>query len=244
MLSSVKDAYEAIYTGRSYQHEMTLVDFVIDARLGKPKPGKKLPPRRVLEIGCGPGLRLAVLRQMGQKYEVEGLDRDPQLLSLAKRRLGGDVPLHRADMRDFNLDVRYDAILCLFGMIGYMADVPMMTEALARMREHLAPRGVLLLEPWLTPDLARDRYLRTDTAERPGLEVMRMNFTRVVGNRTLLTVHYLIGDEHGVRHVEELRELTLFTNEEYQLALKNAGFGDVHLEAYGPQGRGLYVAQG
>ncbi len=242
MLTSVKDAYEAIYTGRSYQHEMGLVDFMIDSRLGKPKAGKKPPPRRVLEVGCGPGLRLAVLSQLAGKYEVEGLDRDTQLLSLARRRLP-NVPLHKADMRDFNLDVRYDAILCLFGMIGYMEDVPMMTQALERMREHLVPRGVLLLEPWLTPELAHDRYLRTDTAQRTGLEVMRMNFTRVMGNKSLLTVHYLIGDEHGVRHVEELRELTLFTDDEYRTALRDAGFGDLHLEAYGPQGRGLYVAQ-
>ncbi len=242
MLTSVKDAYEAIYTGRSYQHEMGLVDVVIDNRLGRPAPGKKLPPRRVLEVGCGPGLRLAVLRQWRTKYEVEGLDRDPQMLALAARRNPG-VPLHQADLRDFNLDVRYDAILCLFGVIGYMADVGEMTESLTRMRQHLAPKGVLLLEPWLTPDLARDRFLRSDTAERPGLEVMRMNFTRVVGNKSLLTVHYLIGDEYGVRHVEELRELSLFTGDEYRQALRDAGFGDVQLEAYGPQGRGLYVAQ-
>lgn len=243
MLTSVKDAYEAIYTGRSYQHEMGLVDVVLDNKFGRPKAGRKAPPRRVLEVGCGPGLRLAVLRQLHGKYQVEGLDRDPQMLALAGKRNPG-VPLHREDMREFTLDARYDAILCLFGVIGYMTDVAEMTGALAQMREHLAPSGVLLLEPWLTPDLARDRYLRTDTAERPGLEVMRMNFTRVVANKSLLTVHYLIGDSHGIRHVEELRELTLFTEEEYRLALRNAGFGDVQLEAYGPQGRGLYVAQG
>jgi SAM-dependent methyltransferase len=242
MLTSVKDAYEAIYTGRSYQHEMGLVDVVLDGKFGRPKPGRKSPPRRVLEIGCGPGLRLAVLRAMHGKYEVEGLDRDSQMLALARRRLP-DVPLHTEDMREFNLDARFDAILCLFGMIGYMDDVAEMAEALGQMREHLAPHGVLLLEPWLTPDLARDRYLKADSAERPGLEVMRMNYTRVVGNKSLLTVHYLIGDSHGVRHVEELKELTLFTEDEYREGLRRAGFGEVQLEAYGPQGRGLYVAQ-
>lgn len=242
MLTSVQDAYEALYTGKSYQHEMGLVDVVLDRRLGPAGPGKRKPARRVLEIGCGPGLRLAVLRQMHGKYEPEGLDHDPAMLALAERRVRG-VPLHRGDMRTFTLETRYDAVLALFGVIGYMGDVGELTKALATMREHLEPRGVLLLEPWLTPDIVKDRFLRADAAKRTGLEVTRMNYTRVVGNKSLLDVHYLIGDETGVRHVEERREMTLFTHDEYREALREAGFGDVLLEAYGPQGRGLYVAQ-
>jgi hypothetical protein len=153
------------------------------------------------------------------------------------------MPLHHADMRTFNLDTRYEAVLCLFGVIGYMQDTADMTKALQQMREHLAPQGVLLLEPWLNPETVTDRFLRADAAKRQGLEVTRMNYTRVVGNKSLLDVHYLIGDETGVRHVEERREMTLFTDDEYREALRVAGFGDVMLEAYGPQGRGLYVAQ-
>ncbi len=242
MLTSVQDAYEALYTGKSYQHEMGLVDVVLDRRLGPAGPAKRKPARQVLEIGCGPGLRLAVLRQMHGKYAPEGLDHDPAMLALAERRVRG-LPLHLGDMRTFSLDARYDAILCLFGVIGYMPDVANMTTALRTIREHLVPKGVFLLEPWLTPDIVTDRFLRADVAKRQGLEVTRMNYTRVVGNKSLLDVHYLIGDETGIRHVEQQREMTLFTDEEYREALLEAGFGDVLLDAYGPQGRGLYTAQ-
>jgi SAM-dependent methyltransferase len=242
MLTSVQDAYEALYTGKSYQHEIGMIDVVLDRKLGAAGPAKKKPPRRVLEVGCGPGLRLAVLSQWQGKYDPEGLDRDMAILNLARKRVHG-MPLHCADMREFNLDTRYDAILALFGVIGYMADVGEMITALRRMREHLVPHGVLLLEPWLTPDTATNHYLRADSAERPGMEVHRMNFTRVVGDKSILSIHYLIGDDYGIRHVQEIRQLTLFTEEDYRHALKEAGFGDVILEAYGPQGRGLYVAQ-
>jgi len=242
MLTSVQVAYEALYTGKSYQHEIGMIDVVLDRKLGAAGPAKKKPPRRVLEIGCGPGLRLAVLSQWQGKYDPEGLDRDMSILNLARKRVHG-MPLHCADMREFSLDTRYDAILALFGVIGYMADVDEMITALRRMREHLVPHGVLLLEPWLTPETATNHYLRADSAERTGMEVHRMNFTRIVGNKSILSVHYLIGDGYGIRHVQEIRQLTLFTEEEYRHALKEAGFGDVMLESYGPQGRGLYVAQ-
>lgn len=243
MLAQVEDAYEALYTGRSYQHEISLVDRLLDARLPAPAEGEEPAPRRVLEVGCGPGLRLAVLQQWRGKYLPEGLDRDPDMLRLAARRLE-DVPLHLGDMRNFRLKGKFEAVLCLFGMIGYVANRKEMAVALRTMRNHLAPRGVLLLEPWLSPDQATDRHVRADRAQRPGLFVDRMNYTRVKGNRTVLDVHYLIGTDQGVRHVQEKRSLALFTDAEYRAALKAAGFGDVALEAYGPQGRGLYVAQG
>lgn len=242
MLRNAQDAYEAIYTGKSYQHEIGLVDAVLDHRLGISKAGEAKVARRVLEIGCGPGLRMAVLQQWHGKYEPEGLDRDPAMLKLAAKRVPG-LPLHLGDMRDFTLEARYDGVLCLFGVIGYLANVAEMTKALKRMRVHLAPRGALLLEPWLTPDLVRDGFLQASKAKREGLEVARMNFTTVVGNKSRIDIHYLIGDEKGIRHLRSQRELTLFTDEQYRQGLRNAGFGDVELEAYGPQGRGLYVAQ-
>lgn len=241
-MANFQDAYEALYTGKSYQHEIGLVDVLLDRRMPAPEPGETPPQRRVLEVGCGPGLRLAVLLQWQGKYFPEGLDRDPVMVAIARRRLP-DVLVHEGDMCEFSLPARYDAVLCLFGMIGYMTTTADLARAISRMGEHLAPGGVLLLEPWLSPELAQDGHLKADRAYRGSLVVQRMNYTRVVGNQTILDVHYLIGDEQGVRHVQDMRALTLFTDAEYRAAFKQAGLGDVELEAYGPQGRGLYVVQ-
>ena len=241
-MAHVQDAYEALYTGKSYQLEIGLVDILLDRRLTPPEPGEPPAVRRVLEVGCGPGLRLAVLQQWRGKYLPEGLDRDPEMLALARRRVHG-VPLHRGDVRDFALTRRYDAVLCLFGMIGYMATAKDLARAIRQMGKHLVPGGVLLLEPWLSPEAAQDGHLKADSVRRGSLVVERMNYTHVVENRTVLTIHYLIGDEQGVRHVEDTRTLTLFTDAQYRAAFKRAGLGAVELEAYGPQGRGLYVAQ-
>ena len=242
MFAHVQDAYEALYTGKSYQHEIGLVDKILDRRLPAQDPDAEPVPRRVLEVGCGPGLRLAVLQQWHKKYLPEGLDRDPAMLALAERRLDG-VPLHEGDMREFDIGTQFEAVLCLFGVIGYMMTTDDLVLALRRMREHLVPGGLLLLEPWLSPGQATHGRVRPLAARRPGLEVQRMNYTRVSGNHLIIDIHYLIGDERGVRHIQEIRTLRLYTEAEYRAALREAGFGDVSLEAYGPQGRGLYVAQ-
>ena len=41
------------------------------------------------------------------------------MLGIARHRLPG-VPLHLADMRDFDLPERFDAVTCLFSSIGYL----------------------------------------------------------------------------------------------------------------------------
>ena len=50
MLAHVEDAYEALYTGRSYQHEIGLVDRLLDVRLPPPPEDEEPEPRRVLEL--------------------------------------------------------------------------------------------------------------------------------------------------------------------------------------------------
>ena len=70
--------------------------------------------------------------------------------------------------------------------------------------------------------------------EKLGVFYLGKEFDASIAYRTksLLTVHYLIGDEHGVRHVEELRELTLFTE---QHLLGGCGFHVTHAKT--PLGR-------
>ncbi len=241
MSTVFQEGYEALYTGRSYQHEIGLVDALLDRRLPAERGAEK-KKRSVLEVGCGPGLRLAVLNQWRGKYAPEGLDSSAELLGLARKRLPG-VPVHRADMRNFSLSTRYDAVLCLFGVIGYMKDRGELVKAFTAMRKHLAPKGVLLLEPWLSPDQVKDGLVRTAVARRPGLEVTRMTATRVEGKKSVLSIKYLIGTDGQIQVHEQTRRLTLFTDEDYRTALAKAGFRNVALEAYGPQGRGLYVAE-
>ncbi|WP_429727731.1 class I SAM-dependent methyltransferase [Amycolatopsis thermalba] len=54
--------------------------------------------RRILDAGCGAGPLTAELRDRGAV--VTGVDASAAMLALARRRLGDEVPLHEADLRD------------------------------------------------------------------------------------------------------------------------------------------------
>jgi SAM-dependent methyltransferase len=52
-------------------------------------------------------------------------------------------------METFDIDERFDAVVCLFSSIGYTSDLP---GAMSSMARHLNPGGVHIVEPWLRPD--------------------------------------------------------------------------------------------
>src|SRR5919198_4612710 len=139
MFSRSARIYDAVYSWKDYPREAELVHELVQAR----KPGAET----LLDVACGTGAHLAELRR---RYRCEGLDRNADLLAVARERLP-DLPLHEGDMRDFDLGRRFDAVTCLFSSIGYLMTVEALEAAVATMAGHLEPGGGLLVEPWLSP---------------------------------------------------------------------------------------------
>src|SRR5207247_2040583 len=73
--------YDAIYSFKDYGKEAARIDALIRER----RPNA----RTLLDVACGTGLHL---KHLSERYEVEGLDLDPELLKLASDRLGGCTP--------------------------------------------------------------------------------------------------------------------------------------------------------
>ena len=220
--------YDAVYSWKDYPREAELVHEFVQAR----KPGAAT----LLDVACGTGAHLAELRG---RYRCEGLDLDPNLLSVARGRLP-DVPLHEGDMRDFDLGRRFDVVTCLFSSIGYMLAVEELEASVAAMARHLEPGGVLLVEPWLTPEAVVTPHVGAVFVDQPELKIARVNTIEVDGRRSSFLFHFLVGTSEGVEHFTEPHELMLFTHEEYLAAFRAAGVTVEH-DGEGLMGRGLYI---
>src|SRR5205823_10100626 len=99
---------------------------------------------------------------------------DPEMLAVARERLPA-VTLHQGDMADFDLGKRFDAVVCMFSSIGYVKNEERLRSAAAAFARHLEPGGVLVVEPWLTPDVWQDRHIGSVFVEEPELRIARMN---------------------------------------------------------------------
>ena len=230
MFTQTADLYDVFYDWKDYAAEARRVHDLVQPR----QPSA----RTLLDVACGTGRHLEHLREW---YAVEGLDLDPALLAVARDRLPG-VPLHEADMRDFDLGRRFDVVTCLFSSIGYAGTPDAMRAAVAAMTRHLAPGGVLVIEPWLTPGSFDPNHLgRVITVSQPDLEAVRMNDARVEDGVSIMDFHYLVARPgEPMRHVVERHALALFTDDEYRSALEASGLA-VERDAEGLMGRGLWI---
>ena len=113
----------------------------------------------------------------------------------------------------------------------------------SRSREgHLQPDGVVVIEPWFTPEawvVDRPALLVED---QPELKIARMNVSARAGRLAIVDFHYLVGTPAGVQRFNELHELALFTHDEYHGAFEDAGLTADH-DPQGLTGRGLYIAR-
>jgi SAM-dependent methyltransferase len=195
--------------------------------------------RAILDVGCGTGEHARLLTAHG--FQVDGLDLDPRFVGLAAEKNPGSR-FYVADLSAFAIGARYDAVLCLFGSIGYAKSVEGVVRALSCARGHLAAGGIVVVEPWLTPEAVRPGHTTSLTVERPPLRVVRTSRLDVAGRMARVTFEYEVARPGGVTHATELHELGLFTVDEMNGAFAAAGLS-VSYDPAGLTGRGLYLGR-
>ncbi|MEP6690284.1 MAG: class I SAM-dependent methyltransferase [Gemmatimonadaceae bacterium] len=226
--------YDLVYREKDYASESRAIRAVVEERV-------RAPEVRLLDVACGTGAHLAHLREA---YAVEGIELDEGMLGVARRRLP-NVPLHHGDMMDFELPRRFDTITCLFSSIGYVRSLPKLRQAVRIWTKHLAPGGILIVEPWIFPESFRDGHVAADLVTGDGITVARVGTSEVIedGRVSVLHMQYLIASADGIRHEVERHELALFSRHEYAAAFGACGL-DVEFEVHGLTGRGLFIATG
>jgi SAM-dependent methyltransferase len=135
MYSALAADYDAIFSRRDHD-----IDFYVARATEAAGP--------VLEVACGTGrLTLPMARQ---RVEVHALDASPAMLSLLRAKLAGEPDLrvwvHEADMRAFDLDVRFSRILVPFHAFTHLLDCEAQVAALRAFHRHLRPDGRLILD--------------------------------------------------------------------------------------------------
>lgn len=231
MFTESAEWYDAIYSFKDYASEAAQIAALV----------RSVQPDAftVLDAACGTGEHARLLAER-HAFGVDGLDLDAGLLRVARDK----HPAGRffaADMSDFSLEGRYDVILCLFSSIAYLVTLERIGRALVCFRRHLAPGGMVLVEPWFPPGgLDASRVSRVAGTHR-GMHVTRVSRNEIDGRVSRLHFEYEIEGPNGTRRTSEVHELGLLTPDEMRAAFESAGL-TATFDPIGLTGRGLWVA--
>ena len=210
---TISTYYDALYVNdRQYAPEAARVKALL-SRHGLS------PQADLLVLACGTGGHIPYFRD---DYNVSGLDLSEDMLDLARKKFP-DLVFHLGNLIDFELEADFDAMICLYGSIGFVKTVDNLRAAMKRMAAHLRPDGLALITPWSTVEDFQDLIV-VDAADRPDLKIARMEQVRLKEPKIVaVTFHHLIGKGNDVTYHKQAMEIGLFSRQEYLSAMTDAG---------------------
>lgn len=96
----------------------------------------------ILEIACGTG---NILEHLKHDFDVQGLDLSPSMLRIAKNKLQG-VPFYKQDMQNFNVDKKFDVVLCIYDSINHVTTFKGWSETFKSVKKHLKSAGLFIFD--------------------------------------------------------------------------------------------------
>jgi ubiquinone/menaquinone biosynthesis C-methylase UbiE len=210
---ALAEIYDRLYSWKDYEKESRIVRKVVE------RWAAGRAARTLLDLACGTGNHLQYLSKW---FECTGLDPSPQMLAVARRKVPA-ARFVRGRMPRFDLGREFDVITCLFSSIGYLRNEAELRSALRTFSRHLAPGGVAILEPWLTPATWRPGSAHLLSAPSATEPIARMNYARTLRGRSRMDMHYLVARRGRIHHWVERHEMSLFSSATMLRAFRDAG---------------------
>lgn len=140
------DHYDAIVKqtlgGKDEVWKAAMLDLVIE-------------PRRILDLACGTGILVGMIRERFPDCEIVGVDMNEEYLSVARRRAherrDEKIRFIHSRAEEASLDGLFDHVVTAY--LPKYADLALLVPRLAR---HLAPGGTIVMQDFVWP---RDRFV-------------------------------------------------------------------------------------
>jgi SAM-dependent methyltransferase len=205
--------YDRVYDWKDYDADIERLLAIIHDR-------KSSPGNRLLDIGCGTGAHIA---RLVDNFDCTGIDINEDMLKVAREKVP-TASFMKGDMATFDLDMKFDIIISMFGTIGYVSSLDMIQRVVDNIEAHLATGGVAVLEPFLLKDDYIPGHVAMSSYEDDDIKISRVSTSTLDGNLCTFSFHYLIGQRgKGVEYTLDTHTLWLFKIEELMTAMDNVG---------------------
>lgn len=216
------EIYDLIYKDKDYEGETDFVEEIFQDFASK-------PVKTILDGGCGTGGHALPLARRG--YEVIGIDTSGAMIERAKEKASKanlNIAFQTMDIRQLDLDQKFDVCLCMFNVLGYIAETSDILRALEKVKSHLKRDSLFIFDCW--NGLAVLRILpstRVQTFEDDEKRVIRIVKPELDTFNHLCRVNYHLFMYKGNSIISEFKETHIvryFFPQEVIHYLEDAGF--------------------
>ncbi|MFS1512626.1 class I SAM-dependent methyltransferase [Chengkuizengella sp. SCS-71B] len=169
MFYQTSEFYDLIYSFKNYRDEAEKIKKYID----EIQPHTKT----ILDVACGTGEHASFLKK---SYKIDGIDLNEEFIEIAKTK-NPQGNYYTRDMTQFDLKQTYDIVMCLFSSIGYVQTIDKLKHTIEQLKKHLKDDGLLIIEPWFTPEVWTPGRVNILTTEKEGIKINRMTHTEKMG---------------------------------------------------------------
>ena len=226
--------YDTMYAGKDYAGECDYLEKLFKSA------GVK--PRTILDLGCGTGSHAVPLAKRG--YRVTGVDLSPGMLAAARRKAGeagASVEFRRGDISRMRPVGRFDAVICMFAVMGYQLENERVAAACRLARRSLKPGGIFVFDCWYGSGVLTcpPGKRRREVPGGPGERIIRYTTPQLDALSHTVRVHFRVrrvargrSSEH-----EELHVTRFFFPQEIKYYLSQAGFKKIDIYPFMETGR-------
>lgn len=146
----------------------------------------------LLELGCGTGQHANLLSEYG--YQVTGVDFSQSMIDIAREKNQSKKQnFIQGDIRNINLDRKFDAVISLFHVFSYQTTNSDITASFETASKHLRVGGILIFDFWYAPGVIYDPpVIREKIIEDENYRLKRLARPEIMANKNLVNVNYSI----------------------------------------------------
>ena len=183
----------------------------------------------VLDLACGKGRHALQVHQLG--YDVIGIDLSEESIAYASRLEEEGLHFLRGDMRELDIDAKFDLTLNLFTSFGYFREIGDNLKVLRGLEKHLKEDGMIIID-FLNVKHASKSFPIRETVHRESIDFEI--YKRIEDGFIIKDIAF--EDEGNAFHYQEfVKYLELTDFEEYfnKVGMKiNRIFGDYQLNPF------------
>ncbi|MGC9517066.1 MAG: class I SAM-dependent DNA methyltransferase [Methanomicrobiales archaeon] len=176
--------YDKIYSKKDYVGECKFIEWAL--RKHKASAGNNL-----LDIACGTGSHANILKR---NFSILGVDINEEMLKIAGKKVP-EAEFILGNMKELNLDKKFDVITCLFSAMNYNLDLEEFEATLNNFYQHLNKDGVLIFDLGINQENWIEGMVSVDTVVENDLKLARICQSHLEGSIFNANFVFLIKEE-------------------------------------------------